>query len=153
LRYLLALVVIGCAGHVPVRGALDRGAPAPDVTATDLAGRPVRLAALRGRRVVVDFWETTCAPCQRALPVLGELAARHARLTIVSITPERASDELRAFVAAHGMTWSVATDEADVVGAAFHVANYPTYYLIDEAGTIACAACTLEQIERMLGSS
>jgi peroxiredoxin len=153
LRHLVALAAIGCAGHAPVRGALDRGAPAPDVTAADLAGRPVRLAALRGRRVVLDFWETTCAPCQRAIPVLADLAARHARLAIVSITPERASDELRAFVAAHGMTWIVATDEADVVGAAFRVANYPAYYLIDEAGTIACSACTLEQIEHALGSS
>ncbi len=138
---------------MPARGTLDRGAPAPDVTVADLAGRPVQLAALRGRRVVLDFWETTCVPCQRAIPVLADLAARHDRLAIVSITPERASDELRAFVAEHGMTWVVATDEADVVGAAFRVANYPTYYLIDEAGMIACSACTLDQIERALGSS
>ena len=149
----MALAAIGCAGHVPVRGTLDRGAPAPDVAAADLAGRPVRLAALRGRRVVLDFWETTCVPCQRAIPVLADLAGRHARLAIVSITPERASDELRAFVAEHGMTWIVATDDTDVVGAAFRVANYPTYYLVDETGTIACAACTLDQIERALGSS
>jgi peroxiredoxin len=153
LRCLVALAAIGCAGHAPVRGVLERGAPAPDVTAVDLAGRPVRLAALRGRRVVLDFWETTCAPCQRALPALADLAARHARLAIVSITPEHASDELRGFIAAHGMTWIVATDEADVVGAAFRVTGYPTYYLIEEAGTIACAACTLEQIEHALGSS
>ena len=44
------------------------------------------------------------------------------------------------------VSWIVATDEADVVGAAFRVADYPTYFLVDEAGTIACARCSLAEI-------
>jgi thiol-disulfide isomerase/thioredoxin len=112
----------------------------------------VRLAALRGRPVVVDFWESTCAPCLRALPALAALAAHHDRLVIVSITPEPPSDPLRAFVAAHQLRWIVATDEADVVSAAFHVPAYPTYFLVDEAGTIACARCSLPEIDRALAT-
>jgi thiol-disulfide isomerase/thioredoxin len=143
-------VVTACAGHAPAPVEPVRGATAPDVAVIDLDGHQVRLGALRGRRVLLDFWESTCAPCERALPTLGALAARDDRLVVVSITPESPSSELRAFVAEHRMTWRVATDEADVMGAAFRVAAYPTYFLVDPAGTIACARCSLGEIEAQL---
>jgi thiol-disulfide isomerase/thioredoxin len=151
-RSLVALALAACAGRAPPPAGPVRGATAPEVAPIDLAGRPVRLAALRGRPIVLDFWESTCEPCLRALPALAALAAHHDRLVIVSITPEPPSDPLRAFVAAHQMRWIVATDEADVVSAAFRVPAYPTYFLVDEAGTIACARCSLEAIERALAA-
>jgi thiol-disulfide isomerase/thioredoxin len=149
---LAVLALAACAGHAQPPAAPARGATAPDVAPIDLAGRAVRLVALRGHPIVLDFWESTCEPCLRALPALAALAARHERLVIVSITPESPSDPLRAFVAEHRMSWIVATDEADVVSAAFRVPAYPTYFLVDEAGAIACARCSLQEIERELAA-
>ncbi|MEO7734060.1 MAG: TlpA disulfide reductase family protein [Kofleriaceae bacterium] len=158
MRALAALVLAACAGRTPAPAAPihsaptapARGAPVPEIAAIDLAGQPVRLAAYRGQRIVVDFWESTCEPCLRALPALAALAARQDRLQVVSITPELPSDPLRAFVAAHQMRWIVASDPTDAVATAFRVAAYPTYFLIDAAGTIACARCSLGEIEGQL---
>src|SRR5215468_5599502 len=120
---------------------------APQVAIVDLDARAV---ALRGQRVVLDFWESTCEPCIRELPILADLDARHVA-TLVSITPEPA-DEVRAFVASHGITWRVAADHAGTVHAAFRVDRYPLYFVVDADGTLACVRCSLAEVTRALGA-
>src|SRR5262245_19909543 len=41
----------------------DDRKPSPDFTVRDSAGRPITLADLRGRVVLLTFWTTNCATC------------------------------------------------------------------------------------------
>ena len=51
---------------------------------------PARIADLRGRVVLVNFWATWCAPCRAELPDMNRLAGRFpaADVSILTITDE-----------------------------------------------------------------
>ena len=45
---------------------------------TDTAGSAQRLADLKGKWVVVNFWATWCAPCVKEIPEIAVFAREHA---------------------------------------------------------------------------
>ena len=47
--------------------------PLPEIAFVDGAGKPVTLAAFRGRTVLLNVWATWCPPCREEMPSLDRL--------------------------------------------------------------------------------
>jgi thiol-disulfide isomerase/thioredoxin len=51
-----------------------QGMPAPDFTAYDNNGNPVKLSQFRGKVVLLNFWASWCGVCKTEKPKLAEMA-------------------------------------------------------------------------------
>jgi len=126
-------------------GRLDDYGPAPDFTGIDrwLNSKPLSLAALRGRVVLIDFWTYTCINCIRTLPhlVAWDAAYRAKGLTIVGVhSPEFGFEKRTANVeralAQNGIRYPVAQDNALATWNAWSNQYWPAEYLIDARGHV-----------------
>jgi len=106
-------------------------------------GRPLSLARLRGRVVLVDFWTYSCINCLRTLPHLKawDRAYRKAGLTIVGVhSPEfafeRVPANVRSAVKRLGVRYPVALDNDFATWRAYSNDYWPSEYLIDKTGRI-----------------
>lgn len=59
---------------------------APDFTAIDLAGKPVKLSDFRGKVVLLNFWASWCGVCKSEKPSLNAMANELAGDNFVVVT-------------------------------------------------------------------
>jgi thiol-disulfide isomerase/thioredoxin len=128
----------------PLAGLEDLGA-APAFAGIDswLNSKPLTLAGLRGKVVLVDFWTYSCINCLRTLPHLEAWDNRYRRkgLVIVGVhTPEFAFEHVVSNVRAAngrlGVRYPVAIDNRYKTWDAYGNDAWPAEYLIDRSGHV-----------------
>lgn len=104
---------------------------------------PLTLASLRGKPVLVDFWEYSCINCLRTLPYLKNWYERYhdLGLEIVGIhVPEFEFGKLRANVEKAtkdlGITWPVVLDNNYETWKKYENNVWPREFLLDPEGTV-----------------
>ena len=152
-----ALIGIAVTGAV-IPGICDEAARAAPMmtaaagqeTAPDFAGitnwlnsKPLNLAELRGKVVLVDFWTYGCVNCVNTLPHVTELYAKYRDrgLVVVGVhTPEfpfeRSASNVQAALKRHGITYPVAQDNDSKTWNAYRNRYWPAQYIIDQNGKI-----------------
>ena len=135
---LLALLAAILLARAPASAPTAIGSIAPDFTLADLDGRPISLAELRGRPVIVNFWASWCGPCVEEFPLLREAAERHAGegLVVVGIVWRDRSEAAREFMARNGASWAAAMDPGERVARDYGILGPPETYFIGRDGTI-----------------
>jgi cytochrome c biogenesis protein CcdA/thiol-disulfide isomerase/thioredoxin len=127
---------VGDCGPAPDFAGIQQWLNTPD-------GKPLTMASLRGKVVLVDFWAYSCINCQRELPHVEAWAKNYAAdgLVVVGVhTPEYAFEHVPANVASGvhrlGLTFPVALDNSYDTWNAYDNQSWPAAYLIDASGQI-----------------
>ena len=110
-----------------------------DFTLADLQGRPWTLKDLRGKVVLLNFWQTGCGPCVHDIPALNALHRQFQKkgLVILAISGDDDATTVRRFLAAHRMSYPVLLDSGRKVTDRFHVVGIPRTIVFDRTGKLA----------------
>lgn len=115
----------------------------PEIEGEWLGREPLSVRALRGKAILIDFWDYTCLNCIRALPYIREWHRRYGGRGLVTIgvhAPEfrfaRSRENVRSAVEALGVRYPVVLDNEFRSWQAFANRYWPALYLVDKDGYI-----------------
>ena len=113
--------------------------PLGDFSVTDLDGKTITSAALRGKVVLVNFWATWCPPCREEIPSFIALQEKYRNdVVILGISEDEGPIEaVRAFVAEHKINYFIGMTTPALSKVFRGVAALPTTFVIDREGKLA----------------
>ncbi len=117
--------------------------PVPTFTLKSLDGTPITSTALKGKTIVVNFFNSWCIPCQQEAPALKAFYAEHAKdpdFAMVGIIINDDASTVNTYVHTQHMTWPVGSDPNGAASLSFGTTGQPETYVIAPDGTAVCGA-------------
>jgi len=108
-------------------------------TVTDLDGKTVSIADLKGKVVLVNFWATWCPPCRAEIPDLVKLQEKYRdKLVVLGISEDEdaSPQEVKAFGAEQKMNYPIVMLTPELSKIFKGVSALPTTFVIDPEGKI-----------------
>ncbi|MGX5818725.1 TlpA family protein disulfide reductase [Chitinophaga lutea] len=116
--------------------------PAPSLAAfTDLQGKPLDTASLKGKIVVIDFWATWCIPCMQEMPYLQKVYDHFKQrpdvaFLVVNSGARNTLADAQGWSGNKKYTFPVYYNTDPAVGDKFRFNVIPATYVIDKNGQL-----------------
>jgi thiol-disulfide isomerase/thioredoxin len=113
-------------------------APVGDVTMTDVDGRTISTAALKGKVIIVNFWATWCPPCRAEIPDLIALQNKYKdQLQIIGISDDDDPPAVvKQWADAHKMNYPIVMSTDALRKAFAGVAALPTSFIVNRESRV-----------------
>jgi thiol-disulfide isomerase/thioredoxin len=121
---------------------LAPGKPAPNFTQNDVNGKPLSLADLKGKVVLIDFWASWCGPCRKENPNVVKLYEKYkdAGFTIMSVSLDKDKSNWLAAIEKDNLVWPYHVSDlkqwSNEVARLYQVSSIPFTVLVDKNGNI-----------------
>ena len=104
----------------------------------DANGREYKLENLRGKKVVLNFWATWCAPCKEELPSLQIFSdlQNPEQVLVLTINVKEPPGRAQRFMQNNQISLPLISDAQGEWAQKFGVKVYPTSLLLDTKGQI-----------------
>jgi cytochrome c biogenesis protein CcmG, thiol:disulfide interchange protein DsbE len=111
-------------------------APAFTRPRIDTAGT-LSLASLRGKVVVLNFWQSYCQPCQTEARTLAAASKRWSGKDVVFVGVDEIDlrSAARKFMKRYGITYATVSDSGPLVGH-YGVTGYPETFIVTRKGLV-----------------
>lgn len=104
----------------------------------DVNGREYKAESLRGKKVVLNFWATWCAPCKEELPSLQIFSdlQNPEQVLVLTINVKEPPSRAQRFMQNNQINLPLISDTQGEWAQKFGVKVYPTTLLLDTQGQI-----------------
>jgi len=139
---VLVTASLGAAGWREARAQDPRpevGHPAPDFTLPTLDGKMVPLSVFRGKKAVLIFWATWCAPCRLEMPTMEKAYQKYKAkgLEILAVSIDAGpKSAVKNFMGELRLTFPALLDPKMEVLHLYRLSAIPASFLIDKRGVI-----------------
>jgi thiol-disulfide isomerase/thioredoxin len=133
LAVVAALLALGATSASPPKPTVNHPrAPGFSLAVLGHPGQHVSLAQYAGRPLIINFFASWCAPCQRETPLIARFyRAEHGRVTVLGVDVNDSSSAALTFVHKTGVGYPVVADPAPMAATlAYGVVALPqTFFL------------------------
>jgi peroxiredoxin len=137
-----AAVAADVSAEIPLLERVPANSEAPDFDLPDPDGNRHRLADMRGKPIIVNFWATWCPPCRAEMPSMQrawvDLADEDILLVAINVGED--AETVRGFRDAIGLNFPLPLDIDSEVAPRWPMRGLPTTFVVDPSGRIVYKA-------------
>lgn len=124
-----------------IKNQIGLGLPAKDFSISLMDSSIFTLSDMKGKVVLIDFWDVSCGPCREAMPHLKQLINKYDEndFVLLSISLDTEKELLEKFLKENEIDWNMACSYQgwqDETVKLYEIIATPSTWLVDQQGIL-----------------